>query len=154
MHRTRNKGFTMVEAIISLAIISLLAATAFAALHRANRNAMVARLYTLATSLARDEIDKLQTVSPFNPQNAAWLGGAQIPPELMLDSARGGPMVQQVPLYIDPLTNTELTSATVTTSIRDVGVLATRACHVSVTFEFAGHSHAVRMNTLRTSDSP
>jgi prepilin-type N-terminal cleavage/methylation domain-containing protein len=154
MHVLRIKGFTLVEAIISLAVISLMAATAFGAFHRANRNAMVARLYTLANTLARDEIDRLQTVAPFNPQNATWLGGAQIPPELMLDSARGGPRVQDLPLYIDPLTDEATTRATVTTSITDVGSLATRACRVSVAFEFAGRSHEVRMNTLRTSDSP
>jgi hypothetical protein len=140
----------MIEAMVTLAVLSLLAASAFTVLERATRYAMTARLYTLAETLARDEIDRLQVVGPFNPQNPAWAGGAQIPPELAL----GGPNTRQVPLYTDPQTNQVLTTAEVSTSILDVGSLNTRAAQVRVTFEFRGQTHEVRMNTLRTSDSP
>lgn len=150
----KRAGLTIIEAVISLVVLSLLAASAFTALERANRNAMTTRLYTLAQSLARDQIDRIHAVVPFNPQNASWLGGPQVPKELVLDSARGGPDVKDVTLYTDPRDNEVIVTAKVTTSITDVGSLATRAANVRVNFDFAGRSHEVRMNTLRTSDSP
>jgi hypothetical protein len=140
----------MVEAMITLAVLSLLAASAFTVLERANRYAMTARLYTLAETLARDEIERLHVVGPFNPQNPSWAGGPQIPPELAL----GGPNTRQVPLYTDPQTDQVLTTAEIQTTIRDVGSMNTRAGQVRVAFQFAGRMHEVRMNTLRTSDSP
>jgi type II secretory pathway pseudopilin PulG len=152
--RRHASGITIVESIISLVIISMLAAAAFTALERANRYAMQSRLYTLAESLARDQVDRVLTVSPFNPQNPPWLGGPQVPSELVLDSARGGPVTRDVPLYIDPSTNAVLATARVTTSISNVGALNTRAARVRVSYSFAGKDHEVRMNTLRTSDSP
>lgn len=152
-HHTQS-GLTLVEAMISLALLSLLAASAFTALESANRQAMTTRLYTLAGTMARDQVDRLQTLGPFNPQQPAALGGAQIPPELALDSTRGGPQVDNVTLYTDPASNKALVTARMTTSVTDAGAQNARAIRVQVDFQFRGRNHKVQLGTLRTSDSP
>ncbi len=149
-----QSGLTLVEAMISLAILALLTASAFAALESANRQAMTARLYTLAETMARDQLDRLQNIGPFNPQQPASLGGPQIPPELVVDSARGGPVVQEIPLYIEPTSNTPLVTARISTSVTDAHNYNARAIRVQVNFQFRGRDHQVQMGTLRTSDSP
>jgi len=140
--------------MISLALLSLLAASAFTALESANRQAMTTRLYTLAETMARDQIDRLQAIGPFNPQQATTMGGTQVPPELALDSTRGGPQVQDVSLYTDPASNTALVTARMTTSVTDAGAQNARAIRVRVDFQFRGRNHSVQIGTLRTSDSP
>lgn len=147
-------GFTLVEALVGIAVLSLLAAAAYGAMLSANRQAMVNRLYTLAESNARDQLDRLLTVAPFNPQNPASLGGAQVPAELVLDSSRGGPLVEDIPLYTDPKTNVTLVTARRTTSVTDAGNYNARAIRVQMDFQFISRSHQVVLNTLRTSDSP
>lgn len=151
--RASRAGITLVETTMSIAVLSLFLAMGYATLLIANKNAMISRLYTLAEEMARDQIDQIETASPYNPQFVAPLG-PQIPPALVLDSARGNtPLVQTLPLYTDPNTGTTVVNAQVSTSVTDVGSLNSRAATVTVSYTFGKRSYQVKMNTIRTSDS-
>lgn len=145
-------AFTLVETVMSVAVISVFLTLGYATLLLSNRQAMANRLYTLAEEMARDQIDRLQTAAPYNPQFPAPLG-PQIPAELTLDSARGGPSIQTLPLYTDPSNGNVVINAQLTTSVTDVGSFNTRAAQVTVSYAFGSRVYQVRMNTLRTSDS-
>jgi type II secretory pathway pseudopilin PulG len=142
----------LVETTLSIAVLSIFCVLAYASMLASNRQATVNRLYTLAQEMARDQIDRLETVGPYNPQFPAPLG-PQIPTDLVLDSVRGGPATQTLTLYADPASGKTIATATLTTSITDTNSLNTRAASVTVSYTFSGRSYTVRMNTLRTSDS-
>lgn len=154
LRRARQGGITLAETAMSVAILSLFIAFAYAAMMISNRQAMVHRLYTLAEEMARNQIDRIEAVGPFNPQFTAPMT-AQIPAELVLDSTRSNlPLTSNnLPLYTDPDSSAVVVTATMTTSVTDTGTLNTRAALVTVTYTFAGRTYAVKMNTLRTSDS-
>ncbi len=135
--------------MLSIALVGLISAVSYGALLSTNRFAMQTRLQTLAQGVARDRVDRVQSVTPYNPH----FPQAQVPVELVLDSARGGPRLETVPLYVDPSTNVATVTAAVSTSVTSVGSYNARAAFVTVTYTFAGREHQVRMNTLRTSDS-
>jgi hypothetical protein len=137
---------------MSLAVFALIAALSCGALMAVNRQAVVNRLYTLAQEMARDQIDRIQSVTPYNPQLPPP-AGPQIPAELILDSDRGGPLVQTLPLYVDPANGNVVVTARMTVSITNPGVFNARAASVVVDFDFRGRFYRVQMNTLRTSDS-
>lgn len=136
--------------MVSIALVALTSAFAYGSLLSANRFAMQSRLQTLAEGVARDRVDRVQCVTPFNPQ----FPQPQIPPELVLDSLRGGPQVEEsVPLYVDPATSEAPVTARVSTSVVSAGGHNARVATVTVQYTFAGRQHEVRLNTLRTSDS-
>ncbi len=138
---------------MSVAVLSVFVAFAYASMLISNRQATVNRLYTLAQEVARNQIDRIQTVAPFNPQFTAPLG-PQIPAELALDSTRGNtPLTQTVPLYVDPATGAVVINATLSTSVTNIGSFNARAATVTVSYTYLGRPYTVRMNTLRTSDS-
>ena len=136
--------------MISIAMVGLVSAFAYGSLLSANRFAMQSRLQTLAEGVARDRVDRVQCVTPYNPH----FPQPQIPIELVLDSARGGPRVEEdVPLYVDPATSLAAVTAKVSTSVVSAGAQNARVATITVQYTFAGREHEVRMNTLRTSDS-
>ncbi len=140
--RSTAAGFTLVEVTVAAALMSLCATFAYATILVSNRTAVVNRLFTLAQETARNEIDRLECASPFNPQMN------QVPPDLAL-----GIQSQTVPLYIDPTSNATVVTATLTTAITDLGSYNARSGVVTVTYSFRGRTYQVQMNTLRTSDS-
>jgi prepilin-type N-terminal cleavage/methylation domain-containing protein len=139
-----SRAFTLAEAMIALAVIALLSALAYPAMQVANQNAMKARLMTLADELARNQIDQIETSSPFNPQYTP----AQIPTVLAT-----GTSTSTVPLYIDPNTGTTQISATLTTTIQLIGSYNAVAGTVTVAYQYHGKSYQVQMNTIRCSDN-
>lgn len=140
--RRATGGFTLVEVMIGASLMSLCATLAYATILVSNRAAVTNRLFTLAQELARNQVDRIQCASPFNPQIS------QVPADLAL-----GTNSQTVPLYIDPTRNATVVTATVSTVVADVGSYNTRSAQVTVGYTFRGRTYQVRMNTLRTSDS-
>ncbi len=132
---------------MSVSVLGIFLAFAYAAMLVSNRQAMVHRLYTLAEEMARDRIDRVLASSPFNPQFTP----AQIPADLMITGPTPVPVT--VPLYTDPGTGEVMLNAQITTVIADTGSLNTYSALVTVSYTFAGRNFTVQMNTLRTSDS-
>lgn len=149
---SKASGLTLVETMMSIAVLSLFLSFGYGTLLLANKDAMIHRLYTLAEEMARDQIDRIESASPYNPQFVAPLG-PQIPNELILDTARPGALVQTLPLYTDPNSGNAVVNATVTTSVTDTGTNNVRAAKVTVSYTFGKRTYQVQMNTLRTSDS-
>ena len=141
LRRGASGGFTLVEVMVGTSLMSLCATFAYAAILMSNRTAVTNRLYTLAQELARNQIDAIECAAPFNPQ----FSPAQIPAALTTNSST-------VPLYVDPTSNATVVTATVATTVADVGN-NTRSALVTVSFVFRGKTYQVQMNTLRTSDS-
>jgi prepilin-type N-terminal cleavage/methylation domain-containing protein len=143
--RSASAGFTLVEVTIAGALMSLCATFAYATILVANRTAVTNRLFTLAQEMARNQIDRIECASPYNPQ----LG--QIP--AVLTETVGPPTPQTLPLYIDPTTNATVVTADLTTTITDLKTYNARLGVVTVSYKFRGRNYQVQMNTLRTSDS-
>lgn len=140
--RSTAAGFTLVEVTIAGALMSLCATFAYATILVSNRTAVVNRLFTLAQEAARNQVDRLQCVSPYNPQLS------QIPSDLAV-----GTRTVTVPLYVDPTRSATVITANLTTTITDLGSYNARSGMVTVSYTFRGRSYQVQMNTLRTSDS-
>ena len=121
--RTQLHAFTLVEAMVALAIIAIVSALGFGGLTMANQYAMVARLYTVAEETARNQIDQIESATPYNPQLS------QTPPVLT-----PGTTTSTVPLYVDPPTNTTVVSGTMTTVIASLGSYNGVTGTVTVTF--------------------
>jgi prepilin-type N-terminal cleavage/methylation domain-containing protein len=141
--RTQLHAFTLVEAMVALAIIAIVSALGFGGLTMANQYAMVARLYTVAEETARNQIDQIESATPYNPQLS------QTPPVLT-----PGTTTSTVPLYVDPPTNTTVVSGTMTTVIASLGSYNGVTGTVTVTFSYRNHNYTVAMNTIRVSDNP
>jgi prepilin-type N-terminal cleavage/methylation domain-containing protein len=145
LHRSRyRQGFTLVEVLVGLSIMALCATLAYATILTSNRTAVVNRLYTLAQEMARNQIDRIQCATPYNPQ----LKPPQVPSELAL-----GTSTSTLPLYTDPTNNAAVVTASVKTEIADLGSYNARSALVTVQYVFRGRTYRVQMNTLRTSDS-
>lgn len=143
-NRRRWAAFTLVEVMVATAVMSIVATFAYATILATNRSAVSNRLYTMAQEMARDQVDRIECATPFNPQ----LTPPQLPPELTL-----GTTTKTVPLYVDPTTSATVVNATMTTLVTDTGSYNSRAALVTVQFVFRGHTYQVQMNTLRASDS-
>ncbi len=66
--RLRRAGFTLVEAVVAIAVLGIGAASTIAALTRINSIAAAARNRTGAYSVLQNQVDLFQSMSPFNPQ--------------------------------------------------------------------------------------
>lgn len=145
---SKRKGITIVEIVVSLAVIGLFASSALWALTMMNNKATIARLFTGAQTVAQNQIDLMFCDTPFNPQKA------QVPPEL----AVGTQTQTDVPIYTDPITNEVVTTGTVTSTVTDTNTtyggygLNVYSISVTVSYQFRGRNYQVTMNTLRTSD--
>lgn len=131
--------------MLSVALVGLISAFAYGSLLSTNRFAMQSRLQTLAQGIARDRVDRVQSVTPFNPH----LPQPQIPSDLAI----GTRVEEKVPLYVDPATGLATVTARVETVVTNVTLPNTRRAVVTVTYTFADKERTVVMNTLRTSDS-
>src|SRR4051794_20577382 len=85
-------GFTLVEVMVAVVLLGLVAAGAIWSLSQANNYASISRLYTGAETAAQNQIDRIMSDSPFNPQ----LG--QVPSVLTL----GTSAAQTVTIYTEP----------------------------------------------------
>jgi len=140
-----ERGFTLVEAVIGLMILVLAASVIFFALSQMNRMASVARLYTAAEFIVQQQIDEIQSDSPFIPQNS------QIPPELSGTAPATYPTV-----YADPATGNTLVTGTLTTTISNISNSAlleyAYLAQVQLTYSYRSKQYEVDAWTVRGSD--
>jgi type II secretory pathway pseudopilin PulG len=151
-------GFTFVETVVALGLISIGVATAITALTKLNSFASMSRNATGAYTVVQNQIDAILSNGPFNPQKTNFDGTAQIPPELKLDSSRGGPLVTpNVAVYQDPITGV-IVSGTLTTSVTDGTftyygtTMYMYNATVTVTYKYLNRNYSYSMSTVRASD--
>lgn len=71
-------GFTIVEAVVAIALIGVGVASTLGALTKFNAIAATSRNATGASALLQNQVDLFQSMSPFNPQ--------RIPPQVPIDT--------------------------------------------------------------------
>jgi type II secretory pathway pseudopilin PulG len=157
-HATQKAaGFTLAEAIVGIAVIGLGAACAVGALTKFNALASTARNATGAYTAVMNQIDLIQSDSPFNPQKTNLDGTPQIPPELQL----GTQTQNNVAVYQDPKTGVIVTG-TMTTTVTDISSTYTNGsvtfpltmykAVVTITYTYLNRNYSFSMSTIRTSD--
>src|SRR3984893_13674986 len=131
-------ALTLVETAAGIALLGLGTACAVGALTRFNSLASTARNATGAYTVVMNQIDLIQSDSPFNPQKTNSDGTAQIPPELQL----GTRTQNNVPIYQDPNTGV-IVAGTMTVAVSDVSSTYTNG---SVTFSLIAYKAVVTIN--------
>lgn len=156
--RVSARGFTLVEVLISTALLGLLAGSAIWALTQANNYASITRLYTGAETAAQNRIDRILSDGPFNPQNNEFPAVIKAP----LDA--GGTLTDAVDpeIYNEPNPvkgGPNIVYGKLTTSVSKVtatgknGVdLNLYSATVVITYTFRGKPYRVQLNAMRASD--
>lgn len=150
-------AMTLVETVVGITVLSLGTACAVGALTRSNSLASTARNATGAYTAVMNQIDLIQSDSPFNPQKTNPDGTAQIPPELQI----GAHTQNNIPIYQDPKTGV-IVSGTMTTTISDLSStysngsvtfpLTMYKAVVTVNYTYLNRNYSFSMSTIRTSD--
>jgi prepilin-type N-terminal cleavage/methylation domain-containing protein len=164
-HSTRSRfavrGFTLVEAVVAIALIGIGVASTLGALTRFNSIAATSRNATGAYRAVMNQIDLIQSDGPFNPGKFNGDGTPQIPPELALGTqTKNNVIVYQ---YRD-LSNNNIVvvKGTMTTTVTDLNpgsvVIYMYQAVVTLTFNYLNHNgvtlppYSFSMSTIRTSD--
>lgn len=132
----------MAEVIVAIALVGIGLSTTIGALTKFNAFASESRNATGAYAAAMNQIDAIQSATPFTPP-------AQIPSVLTV----GIQPAEVVKIYEDANNNT-IVSGLRTTTITDVstgGVTIYRAT-VTVNYTYLGRPYSYSMQTLRASD--
>jgi len=150
-------GFTLLEAIVGIALIGIGVSCTVGALTKLNAIAAAARNATGAYTAVMNQIDLIQSDGPFNPQKTNTDGTAQIPPELTL----GTHTQNNVSIYQDPKTGV-IVSGTMTTAVSDVSstytsgsttfALIAYQAVVTINYTYLNRNYSYSMSTIRTSD--
>jgi hypothetical protein len=136
---------------MAISIVGLGVASTVGALTKINSVAGMSRNSTGAYTVAMNQIDRILSASPFNPQNKNDDGTAnpQIPAVLTL----GLTTTLDVPVYKDPV-NGVVVPGTMDTQIQDISsstVFMYRAT-VTVKYRYLNRNYAFSMSTIRSSD--
>jgi prepilin-type N-terminal cleavage/methylation domain-containing protein len=180
--RASRAAFTLVEIVISLAVIGTLAGSCYIGFNAVNAYAVGSRLYSEAQAAAQNQIDLVLAREPFDVMSTP----KKIPLELMtaaelaaLNPALGsstpvtsngyypyylqnGLLARDAFIYTDPNTGNVLVKGTVTTTVNDPNISETlegvttalniRRATVTVSYKFRNTDYTVSMYTMRTSD--
>ena len=155
--RKKAAAFALAEVMVGVSVLGIGIASTAGALTKFNSNASISRNATGACAAVMNQIDLIQSDSPFNPQKTNQDGTAQIPPELQ----PGTQTQNNVPVYQDPSTGA-VVSGTMTTTVTDISstysqsgqtfTLTTYRAVVTLTYTYLNRSYSFSMTTLRTSD--
>ena len=182
LRRAGRTAFTLVEIVISLAVIGTLAGSCYIGFNTVNAYGVGSRLYSEAQAAAQNQIDLVLAKEPFDVMSTP----TKIPLELMtatelaaLTPALGsstpatsnayypyylknGLLARDAFIYTDPNTGNVLVKGTVTTTISDPGTTVTiegdttslnlRRATVTVSYKFRNTDYTVSMDTMRTAD--
>jgi prepilin-type N-terminal cleavage/methylation domain-containing protein len=166
-----RKGFTFVEVVVSVVILSLVAGSIIWGLNQLNYYASVSRLYTAAQTLAQNQIDLILTKAPFDPVNGFyptpnWLRTdtkyyTVVDPLATLPNPTQTTTSTSVPLYVDPSNSANKpVMATIETVVKNSGALLNGVTDlnvyqatVTVKYTFRRRNYTVQMDTMRTTDS-
>jgi type II secretory pathway pseudopilin PulG len=150
-------AFTLVEAMVGISILGIGIVSTVGALTKFNSIASISRNATGAYAAVMNQIDLIQSDSPFNPQEINPDGTAQIPPELQL----GAQTRNNVPVYQDPSTGV-VVSGTMTTTVADISSTYTQGGQifpltmyravVTLNYTYLNRNYSFSMSTIRTSD--
>ncbi len=147
------RGFTLVEVLISTALLGLLAGSAIWALAQANNYASITRLYTGAQTAAQNQIDTILTEGPFNPQYS--------PPQIPAALTLGTSAPQTVTVYSEPAGadgQTHAVTGQLVTTVSTINLttsgqnLNLYSATVVVTYVYRSKTYRVRLNAVRASD--
>lgn len=182
LQRAERAAFTLVEIVISLAVIGTLAGSCYIGFNAVNAYSVSSRLYSEAQAAAQNQIDLILSREPFDVMTTP----KRIPLELMtaaelaaLSPALGtstpattnayypyyqlnGLLARDAFIYTDPNTGQVLVKGTVTTTVTDPGTTVTlegtttalnlRRATVTVSYTFRNTNYTVSMDTMRTAD--
>ena len=163
-------GFTLVEAMVAISVLGIGIASTVGALTKFNSIASISRNATGAYSAVMNQIDLINSMSPFNPQknnNNPDCDGAvhaQIPKDYVSVCAGGSAtydmttvgsphIYNNVPVYQDP-TSGVIVSGTMTVTVTDISATLANTYQflVTITYTYLGRNYSLSMSTLRTSD--
>jgi type II secretory pathway pseudopilin PulG len=173
-------AFTMLEAMVGIAVLGIGAASTIGALTKFNSIAAISRNATGAYTVVMNQIDLFESMSPFNPQKQNPDGTPQIPKDLInnpptYDMNPGthtigykdpttGVMSNQWPVYQykNPTTGmTVVVKGTLTIAVTDVSATTapnTFMAVVTITYDYlnrtqaGGNPYTFSMTAIRTSD--
>jgi prepilin-type N-terminal cleavage/methylation domain-containing protein len=146
----KRAGLTLVEVMVASAMIAITCTTFMYVFTQLNTMAMVSRLYTGATAVAENQIDFLNTDTPFVPASNI------IPTELT-----PGTTTSSVNVYNDPISGMTIpgTMSTTVTAVNSTyangsvtDTLYLYAATVTVTYSYRNRNYSVSFSTLRTAD--
>lgn len=180
--RPRSAAFTLVEIVISLAVIGTLAGSCFIGFNAINAYSAGSRLYSEAQAAAQNQIDLVLAREPFD----VMVTPKKIPLELMTADEiaalnpplgtstpatsnayypyyqKDGLLVRDAFIYTDPNTGEILVQGTLKTNITDLAHTVTlegittnlniRRATVTVSYKFRNTDYTVSMDTMRTAD--
>ena len=158
----------MVEAMVAISVLGIGIASTVGALTKFNAIASTSRNATGAYTAVMNQIDSIQSMSPFNPQktnNNPDCDGAvhsQIPKDYTsvcaggsatYDMTVGTHTYNNVPVYQDPNSGV-IVSGTMTVTVTDISgtISNTYQFLVTITYTYLGRNYSFSMSTLRTSD--
>ena len=147
-------GFSLVEAVVAITLIGIGVASTLGALTKFNSIADMSRNGTGVCAAVMNQIDLIQSDSPFNPQKRNNDGTPQIPPELQIGTQTKNVVVYQ---YKDLSgNNIVIVPGTMTTTVTDLNPGSTTVymyqAVVTVTYTYLNRSYSFSMSTIRTSD--
>lgn len=163
-------GFTMVEAVVAIAVLGIGVASTVGALTRMNALAAVSRNATGAYQVLMNQVDLFQSMSPFNPQKTNQDGTPQIPKDTghgsypMYDmtsgtwrsiSVDGTSFNVPVYQYKDPVSGTVVVvQGQLQVQVTDLSASLpnTYQALFKVTYTYLGRQYSFQMSTMRTSD--
>jgi type II secretory pathway pseudopilin PulG len=150
-------AFSLVETMVGISVLGIGIASGVGGLTKFNSIASISRNSTGAYTAVMNQIDLIQSDSPFNPQTTNPDGTAQIPPELQL----GTKTQNDVPVYQDPNTGV-VVNGTMTTTVSDISSTYTQGSKtypltmyqavVTVAYTYLNRNYSFSMSTIRTSD--
>jgi len=153
----QTAALTLVETVVGIAVLGIGVACAVGALTRFNSLASTARNATGAYTAVMNQVDLIQSDSPFNPQKTNPDGSAQIPPELQI----GTHTQNNIPVYQDPKTGV-IVIGTMTTTVTDISSTYTNGsvtfpltmyqAVVTINYTYLNRNYSFSMSTIRTSD--
>lgn len=152
----RRSGLTLVEVIVSAAMIALTCGVVVYVFNQLNQMTMVTRLYTGAATEAQSQIDQILTATPFEPQYSGTGTNTTIPTVL-----NSGTTKTTVTVYQDPISNftisgtmsTVITSSSTTyTSGSTKDTLYLDLGTVLINYSYRNRNYSVSFSTARTSD--
>jgi type II secretory pathway pseudopilin PulG len=148
-----SDAFTLTEAVVALAIISIGIGSMITSMVQLNEQASISRNATGADAALQNQIDLILSDGPFNPQKTGPDGQPQIPPELVV----GTHVTNNVPIYREPNTGV-IVSGTMTTTVTDVSqtylglpVYLYRAV-ITLSYSYRGRTYTDSRTTIRSSD--
>jgi len=152
--RSKAKGFTLVEAVVSVALLGIGVATAVTTVSKMNSLASMSRNATGASVVVQNEIDGILSNGPFNPQKTDPVTlQPLIPPELQL----GVHPDKDVAIYTEKANNV-IVWGKLKTTIRDASAtfngrqMVLYTARVTVTYTYLNRNYSFSMDTVRASD--